>query len=122
MLPIQIILIIVLVIFAGAFLFLHLYFRPRSSPEIETVADLQKRKPHQLMRAVTPLPSQESEMTPESPQRVFLPFERIHQAHIEGQGLCLSIVKRIADRLDGQVGVDSEVGQGSTFYLELPAM
>lgn len=58
----------------------------------------------------------------EARQRIFLPFERMHQAHIEGQGLGLSIVKRIADRLGGQVGVASEVGQGSTFYLELPTM
>lgn len=58
LLPIQIVLIIVLVLFTGAFLFLHLYFRPRSSPEIETVADLQNRigqKPYTLIQFFAPL-------------------------------------------------------------------
>lgn len=39
----------------------------------------------------------------------------------EGTGLGLSIVQRIARRLGGQVGVESQPGQGSLFYFTLPA-
>src|SRR6185503_8231584 len=36
-----------------------------------------------------------------------------------GSGLGLAIVKEIADLMDGRVGVDSRIDQGSTFWLEL---
>jgi len=52
---------------------------------------------------------------------LFLPFTRLAQAKIEGHGLGLSIVRRIVEKLGGEVGVKSEVGKGSTFFFTLPA-
>jgi signal transduction histidine kinase len=60
-------------------------------------------------------------LTPPEQARLFTPFERLSQADIGGHGLGLSIVKRIVEKLGGAVGVESEVGQGSTFYFTLPA-
>jgi two-component system sensor histidine kinase SenX3 len=37
-----------------------------------------------------------------------------------GQGLGLSIVKSVAIRHGGNVSVRSQLGEGSTFYLDLP--
>jgi len=59
-------------------------------------------------------------LTEEEQSRLFTPFDRLQQASIEGHGLGLSIVQRIATRLDGEVGVQSTVGRGSRFYFELP--
>ena len=59
-------------------------------------------------------------LTPEEQARLFTPFTRLDQARVKGYGLGLSIVQRIAEKLNGQVGVESEVGQGSTFYFTLP--
>ncbi len=59
-------------------------------------------------------------LTPEQQERLFIPFERLGQVEIEGHGLGLSIVLRIAEKLGGQVGVESEVGQGSLFWFALP--
>ena len=58
----------------------------------------------------------------ENQKQLFTPFVRLNQVHVEGYGLGLSIVRRIVEKLGGQVGVESKVGQGSTFYFTLPAV
>jgi signal transduction histidine kinase len=60
-------------------------------------------------------------LTPDQQSRLFTPFERLGQARVQGHGLGLSIVRRIAEKLGGHVGVDSQPGRGSTFYFTLPA-
>lgn len=62
-----------------------------------------------------------SGLTPEEQERVFIPFERLHQVRAEGHGLGLSIVQRIVEKLGGQVGVESAPQQGSRFFFLLPA-
>lgn len=62
-------------------------------------------------------------IAPEEQARLFKPFTRLDQAHAKGHGLGLSIVRRIVDKLGGQVGVESDgqPGSGCTFYFTLPA-
>ncbi|MCA9658051.1 MAG: AAA family ATPase [Myxococcales bacterium] len=60
-------------------------------------------------------------ITVEEQRNVFAEFTRLEGARADGHGLGLSIVKRIADRLDGAVGLSSELGVGSLFYFTLPA-
>ncbi len=59
-------------------------------------------------------------VAPETRELLFSEFTRLSQANTAGYGLGLSIVKRIIDKLRGRVGVDSEPGQGSQFYFDLP--
>ncbi len=61
-------------------------------------------------------------LTPEDQAQLFLPFTRLDQARATGYGLGLSIVRRIVEKLGGQVGVESEVGRGSVFFFTLPAV
>ena len=42
--------------------------------------------------------------------------------YVQGTGLGLSICKAIAERCNGKIGVDSEVGQGSTFWMWIPCV
>ncbi len=50
--------------------------------------------------------------------KLFMPFTRLHQTSVkEGDGLGLSIVQRIIEKLGGEVGVESEIGKGSRFYF-----
>ena len=56
----------------------------------------------------------------EDPYLLFSPSARRRQVHSAGHGLGLSIVQRIVDRLGGAVGIESKVGQGSTFSFTLP--
>jgi signal transduction histidine kinase len=61
-----------------------------------------------------------SGLTEEEQEQLFTPFTELKQVRSEGHGLGLSIVRRIVEKLDGKVGVKSEVGQGSLFYFSLP--
>lgn len=60
-------------------------------------------------------------LTLEEQSRIFIPFTRLNQAKVEGHGLGLSIVQRIVEKLGGEVGVNSEPGEGSVFSFTLPA-
>jgi signal transduction histidine kinase len=60
-------------------------------------------------------------LTLEERVRLFTPFTRLDQVHTKGHGLGLSIVRRIVEKLGGQVGAESEAGQGSVFAFTLPA-
>jgi len=59
-------------------------------------------------------------ISPSDQGQLFTPFTQLHHTGARGHGLGLSIVQRIVEKLGGQVGVDSEVGQGSTFWFTLP--
>lgn len=57
----------------------------------------------------------------EKQAHLFTEFSRLEETQIrEGHGLGLSIVQRIVSRLGGQVGVESVVGTGCTFWFTLP--
>jgi signal transduction histidine kinase len=60
-------------------------------------------------------------LTPEEQAQVFTEFARFQQVRVEGNGLGLSIVRRIVEKLGGKVGVESTAGQGCEFYFTLPA-
>jgi signal transduction histidine kinase len=58
---------------------------------------------------------------PEHLERVFGVFERLHkQKAYAGTGIGLAIVRKSMERMGGRVGVESEVGKGSRFWIELP--
>jgi two-component system sensor histidine kinase/response regulator len=59
---------------------------------------------------------------PEVCRRLFIPYNQISRLSTNsGHGLGLSIVGSIVEKLGGQVGIESEVGQGSLFFFTLPA-
>ena len=59
-------------------------------------------------------------MTSKELQRIFVPFTRLKELNVEGMGLGLSIVKRIAESLRGRVLVKSKPEIGTTITLCLP--
>lgn len=63
-------------------------------------------------------------INPEYLNRIFEPFERVgaEKSAVEGTGLGLAVVKQLVQLMKGQVGVSSEVGIGSKFWIDLPTI
>lgn len=61
-------------------------------------------------------------LSKEQQQALFTPFSRVgaERTAIEGTGIGLSLCKSIITQLQGEIGVESEVGVGSTFWFTLP--
>lgn len=58
---------------------------------------------------------------PEYHEKIFGLFERLHPAHtFPGTGIGLAIVRKGVERMGGRVGLASEPGRGSRFWVELP--
>jgi signal transduction histidine kinase len=58
---------------------------------------------------------------PEHRERVFRMFERLEGGESDGTGIGLAIRAKGAERMHARIGLESSVGQGSTFWIDLPA-
>jgi len=56
-----------------------------------------------------------------SAEQIFKPFHRLHgRGEYEGAGMGLAICRKIVERHDGEIRVESEEGNGSVFVVTLP--
>ncbi len=57
---------------------------------------------------------------PEYHARIFNIFERVHKdKRYDGSGIGLAIVRKATERMGGEIGLESQLGAGSTFWLKL---
>jgi signal transduction histidine kinase len=58
-------------------------------------------------------------IAPEHHERIFRVFDRLHSLEAyPGTGIGLAVVRKGMERMGGRVGVESALGQGSTFWVE----
>ncbi len=59
-------------------------------------------------------------IAPEHQENIYDIFHRLNPAEGSGEGLGLTIVNRIVERNNGRISLESELGKGSRFLVELP--
>lgn len=59
-------------------------------------------------------------IAPQHHDRIFGVFERLHGKEIPGRGIGLALVKRWVAGMQGAVGVESSIGAGARFWIDLP--
>lgn len=62
-------------------------------------------------------------IAPRHQKQIFEVFKRLHgQGEYEGSGIGLANCKRIVDNHQGDISVDSQAGEGATFYFTIPKL
>lgn len=52
--------------------------------------------------------------------RIFRPFQRVNASVTNGSGIGLACVKKLVDKLEGTISLESTPGEGTVFFLKFP--
>jgi light-regulated signal transduction histidine kinase (bacteriophytochrome) len=90
-------------------------FRSEQRPRIHIAA-----RPQENHRVLFSVRDNGIGIDPRYSERIFGVFKRIHNDAYPGAGVGLPIAKRIVERHGGRISVESQPGQGATFFFTLP--
>jgi PAS domain S-box-containing protein len=60
-------------------------------------------------------------IAPQFHARAFGMFKRLHKGTVKGTGIGLAVCKRIVEHYGGRIWIESEAGQGATFFFTIPS-
>lgn len=92
------------------------YRHPERAPEIELSVNREKMST-ELTIAVK---DNGIGIKPEHISRIFRPFQRVNSGKANGSGIGLACVKKLVDKLDGTISLESIPDEGSIFFIKFP--
>jgi signal transduction histidine kinase len=101
------------------------FVSPEVQPQVQVWADRERGGEGEQENAISKIRLWVQDngigIAPENQKRIFNPFERLHGSEVyPGTGIGLAIVRKGIKRMGGRVGVESQLGRGSRFWIDLP--
>lgn len=97
-------------------------FRSQAAPQIHLSAHLDGTA-HSAQEWVFAVRDNGIGIASEYAERIFIIFQRLHSRdEYPGTGIGLAVCKKIVERHNGRIWVESQIGQGATFYFTIPSM
>ena len=97
-------------------------FRSQAAPQIHLSAHLDGTA-HSAQEWVFAVRDNGIGIASEYAERIFIIFQRLHSRdEYPGTGIGLAVCKKIVERHNGRIWVESQTGQGATFYFTIPSM
>ncbi|HEY9737256.1 MAG TPA: CHASE3 domain-containing protein [Trichocoleus sp.] len=95
------------------------FVRPGTTPQVEVYAQEVEQASQDWVKLW--VSDNGIGIAPEYYERIFRVFERLHGHKVyAGTGIGLAIVRAAVERMGGEVGVESQLDQGSRFWIALP--